>query len=124
MKKRRKPLLILLLLAFVGQGLVASALPCQLPLNIHSAEGAVDTTAMDHSAHHMPADTAKAADGNSSKSCCDTGVCAMSHCQLAATLPLSYLASSREFAPVFFRIHTATAPSGVQDSLYRPPISR
>ena len=120
MKKFRKPLLLLLVLAFTGQGLVANALPCQMPSNMQASTGAVDMTVIDHTAHHMPAGAAEAADSN----CCDLGVCTMSHCQSAVTLPLDYLASSAQFTPVFSRYDTAAAPSGVTDSLYRPPISR
>jgi len=124
MSKFRKPLLLILLLAFTGQGLVANALPCQMPLNNQANTGASDITAIDHSAHHMPAAAAQAADNNSGENCCDMGVCAMSHCQSAVTLPLDYFASSAEFTPVFSGHNTAAAPSGVNDSLYRPPISR
>ena len=124
MKKLRKPLLLLLVLAFTGQGLVANALPCQMPSNMQASTGAVDMTVMDHTAHHMPAGAAEAADSTSGENCCDLGVCTMGHCQSAVTLPLDYLASSAEFTPVFSRYDTAAAPSGVIDSLYRPPISR
>ena len=122
MKKFRKPLLLLLVLVFTGQGLVANALPCQMPLNIQATAGAADMTAMDHTAHHMQSVTDEAS--TSSENCCDMGVCTMSHCQSAVTLPLGHLASSPGFAPVFSRHTAAAAPSGVYDSLYRPPISR
>ena len=123
MKKFRKPLLVVLVLAFTGQGLVANALPCQMPLNGQAGAGASGMTAMDHSAHYMPS-TADSADSTNAENCCDMGVCAMSHCQSAVTLPLDYIASSANFTPVFSRQNIIAAPSGVSDSLYRPPISR
>jgi hypothetical protein len=124
MSKFRKPILLILLLAFTGQVIVANALPCQMPLNNQASTAASDMAAIDHSAHHMPAGAAQAADNTGGENCCDMGVCAMSHCQSAVTLPLDYFASSAEFTPVFSRHNSAATPSGVNDSLYRPPISR
>ena len=124
MRKIRKPVLLILLLAFTGQLLVANALTCQTPLNNQANPAASDMAAIDHSAHHMPAGAAQAADNTSGENCCDMGVCAMSHCQSAVTLPLDYFASSADFTPVFSRHNSAAAPSGVNDSLYRPPIFR
>jgi hypothetical protein len=123
MKKFHKPLMLLLVLAFTGQGLVANALPCQMPLNSQAGAGASDMTAVDHSAHRMPA-AAEAGAGANSENCCDMGVCTMSHCQSAVTLPVDYIASSANFTPVFSRQDTIPEPSGVNDFLYRPPISR
>ena len=123
MKTFHKSLLLLLVLAFTGQGLVANALPCQMPLNNQAGAGASDMTTIDHSAHHMPA-AAEAAGSTNAENCCDMGVCTMSHCQSVMTLPLDYIASSANFTPVFSRQNTNAEPSGHNDSLYRPPISR
>jgi hypothetical protein len=122
MKKFHTSLLLLLVLALGGQGLVANAVPCQMPSNTQTSAGAADMTGMDHTMHHMSAVAADAA--GSGDDCCESGECSMSHCQSSVMLPLSYLASRPEFAPEFSRPAGVEAPAHISDSLYRPPISR
>jgi hypothetical protein len=124
MKIFHKLLLLLLVLAFTGQGLVANALPCQMPMTGEAAAHTADMAAVDHTGHHMPMGAGEVAEGASDVSCCGAGLCAMSHCQLSSALPPDHLASSPQYAVLFPRINGSVAPVHPNDSLYRPPISR
>jgi hypothetical protein len=124
MKNFHKLLSLLLVLTFAAQGLIANAVPCQMPLNIEAMVGAVDMTAMDHATHRMPAGAADAAESTGNANCCDVGLCAIGYCQSAVALPLHHSANSPEYASVYARLSAITPAIPVNDSLYRPPIFR
>ena len=122
MRAFHKSLLLLLVFAVGGQGLLANALPCQMPPDTLAAPHADAMAGMDHTVHRMPAVAADAA--GSGDECCHSGECSMSHCQSSLVLPLSMLASRPDLSREFSRPTTARAPARIVSSLFRPPISR
>ena len=124
MKSLHKLLVLMLVLAYTGQGLLASAVHCEMPMSSDAAAGTANMAAMNHTGQSMQAMADEAAGSSSDGSCCDTNLCAMSYCQSAAALPLDLLASSRGYHEVFSHLAGPAAPTRPNDSLYRPPISR
>ena len=124
MKTFRKPLLLLLMLAFIGQGLFASAAPCQMVPANEAGSDNTSMTAMDHSGHDMSTMTVASADSAGGGSCCDAGMCSMSHCQTFAVLPLSQFNGNSNYAAGYPALAGPSAPLNPSDSLYRPPITR
>ncbi len=124
MKNFHKLLLMLLVLAFTGQGFVANALPCQMPMTRQAAADTAEMAAMDHAGHQMSMGAGEVAEGVSDGSCCAAGLCAMSHCQSSSALPVDHLVRSPQSAALFPGINRSVAPLHPNDSLYRPPISR
>lgn len=123
MKSIRKYLVVLLLLAYAGQALVAIASPCAMMTSAGTAVDRVDMPAMAHAGHQMPA-AADTMPAPSAGDCCDGGLCTMSHCQSATALPLSYFGNSPQYTSLYTLPADNAAPFHPVDSLYRPPISR
>ena len=137
MKSIRRILVLLLVLAYAGQALVASALPCTsmnmgtvvvadalvaVPDRIFpmpDTGGDADMTA--HAGHHMGAD---AATEGAPVSCCDGGLCSMSQCQSAPALPQTLSLPAHEFPVAYAATTDLSSPIHPLYSLYRPPISR
>jgi hypothetical protein len=130
MKSIRRILVLLLVLAYAGQALVASALPCT-SMNMGTAVvadvlvampdtgGDADMTA--HAGHHMSTD---AATEGAPVSCCDGGLCSMSQCQSAPALPQTLSLPAHEFPVAYAATTDFSSPIHPLYSLYRPPISR
>ncbi|MCP5130256.1 MAG: hypothetical protein H6985_11810 [Pseudomonadales bacterium] len=117
MKRIRKYLVLLLVLAYAGQALAAAGLPCAA-----MASAAKDMPSAAHAGHHMDGDSGAAA-MPSSQDCCEGGLCAMSACQAAAALPPGQFHSGPQYLAVYPRSPQATLDSQPSESLYRPPIS-
>jgi len=111
---------LLLLLAYVGQSLVALGAPCAMP-GPASAEVSVALPGMDHSGHAMgSADQADTGNGN----CCKDGLCSMSQCQSLAALPGMPDSGNVNPAIVYGDARAISSHSYISTSLLRPPISR
>jgi hypothetical protein len=120
MKRIRKSLVLLLVLAYTGQALAGLVLPCS---NMTQPGAAAVMEGMAHDGHHMPADT-DATPATSASDCCAGGVCNMSHCQLAAALPPNQIIGGRLYFARHIPAAGSASPLHPVDSLYRPPISR
>jgi len=121
MKRRRQIIALLLLLAYAGQSLAAVGAPCFMSA---SAPGDIstDVAAVDHATHHMPS-TGQANDAG--EGCCEGGgFCSMSHCQSAAALPATVVASAPHYFTGYCQVAAFSSCSNPLDSLYRPPIFR
>ncbi|MDH3991649.1 MAG: hypothetical protein OEV47_01995 [Gammaproteobacteria bacterium] len=115
MKQTRHLFVVLLLLAYSGQSLVAVGAPCFM-MSSSSQGSAVDMVGMDHSGHDM---SGQAADSG----CCDGGgFCSMSECQSAVAVPLFVPPWDVAHPISFIGAQTASAPILQSSSLYRPPI--
>ena len=125
MKSIRRFLVLLVVLAYAGQALVASALPCT-SLNMGTVVVAMPDTGGDadmaaHAGHHMKADAAT--DGVPAN-CCEGGLCTMSQCQSAPALPQTLSLPAHEFPVAYPASSDFSSPTHPLYSLYRPPISR
>jgi hypothetical protein len=117
MKQTRHLFVMLLLLAYTGQSLVAVGAPCFM-MPSSSPDSAVDTVGMDHSGHDMSGEAADSGSG-----CCDGGgFCSMSECQSAVAVPLFVPPWDTAHPISFILAQTASAPILHSSSLYRPPI--
>lgn len=130
MKSIRRFLVLLLVVAYAGQALVASALPCtsmsmgtvvvaDVLVAMPGAGGDADMVA--HAGHHMKADAAT--DGVPAN-CCEGGLCTMSQCQSAPALPQTLSLPAHEFPVAYPASSDFSSPTHPLYSLYRPPISR
>jgi len=103
---KSKILMVLLLLVFVGQVTVASAISCQTDQQNQSMM-------MDHSKHEM---------NNQAKDCCaDETSCPMSSC-ISFALPSLYAISSVAITSDVFQPPINLALNQALTSLYRTPI--
>ena len=113
-------MLLLLVLAYSGQMLAASAFSCA---DMAPAGAGLDMAGMAHAGHAMPVD-----EGTQSSApvgaCCDGGLCDMGHCHSAPALPLNHPDSSQHELAFYTGFAAASSPLRPVDSLYRPPISR
>jgi hypothetical protein len=98
----KRTLAVLLLLAFTGQAVVSVAAPCFM-MNGHAG-------------HDMSAEQ------DSASSCCDGGLCSMSHCQMAPAMPIPLFDNSPEKAFTYSAIDSVSAVISSLTTLYRPPI--
>lgn len=110
---------LLLLVAYLGQSLLAVGAPCFMSGPDTGGEFGVLADS-GHAGHHMDTvDQFEAGDSG----CCDGGFCSMSHCQSVAALPAGNvtcgMTCSAAFIPSFF----SASPNHTAASLYRPPIS-
>ena len=104
-------MVVLMLLVFVGQVTVASALPCQMDME-------EDSTMMDHSSHMM----SEQADESSTDDCCaKNSGCSMSGC-ISIALSTHFQSSKVSFASESIAHQTQLAIKQFPTSLYRPPI--
>jgi hypothetical protein len=100
-----------MLLVFIGQVTVASALPCQMDMPD-------DSVMMDHSSHMMPAQ----ADDSATDNCCaKNSSCSMSGCIFLA-LPVIFQSTKVLFASESIESPAQQAVNQFPTSLYRPPI--
>lgn len=113
-------MICLLLLAYVGQSLATVMSPCNMMAPNDATALAVDV-GMDHSGHHMSTGAVADIDAGS---CCDSGLCSMSHCQSAAALLPTLFTVGSTVAPLIIEVQNTTAPIALSGSPYRPPISR
>jgi hypothetical protein len=117
MERVRYCMMLLLLLAYVGQSIAAVGAPCAMMAPASSEINAA-MPGMDHSGHAMgSADQADA-------SCCDSGLCSMSQCQSLAALPGSLDSANVNPAIVYGGVRAISSPSSTKTPLYRPPIFR
>jgi hypothetical protein len=120
MERVRYYMTLLLLLAYVGQSLVAVGAPCAM-MAPASFEISAAMPGMDHSGHGMgSADQVDASGGN----CCDSCLCSMSQCQSQAALPGSLDSANVNPAIVYGAARAISPPSSTTTPLYRPPIFR
>ncbi len=115
MNTLRKCLLLLLVLAYAGQGYAMGTPVCA------DMAPAGEMADMAHAGHDM------ASDGEADASpddCCDGGLCGMNHCQSAPALPLTPAHSNPHFAALYNGAAETSSPLHSIDTLYRPPISR
>ena len=104
-------MVVLMLLVFIGQVTIASALPCKMDMS-------EDSVMMDHSSHIMPDQT----DEPSTDDCCaKNGGCSMSGC-ISLALPVLIQSAKVLFASESVEPQTQQAVSHFPTSLYRPPI--
>lgn len=129
MNQIRKFMTLLLLVAYIGQSLAASAVPCLVMGSANSAStselataGFIGQPAMTHAEHHM--DGSEQADTASDNSCCDGGLCSMSLCQSVAAVPQALLCAGLAYAAVYSGLAPVSSPTHLSTFLYRPPISR
>jgi hypothetical protein len=118
MKPIRQYLVMLLLLAYAGQALVATGAPCFMMAS-SSTVMSTDMPGMDHGGHMMPGpDQADTETG-----CCDgAGLCSISECQSLAAVPISLVDAAAVLSTV--RLPASPIPRFSLDTspLYRPPI--
>ena len=128
--------ILLLVLAYAGQGVAASALPCG---GISDSNDVAATTAMAdiqgiaHSGHHNMAGGKKpgisalpaTSGGGGCGHCCDAVKCAgQHHCQGAAVLPQGFLVGGNPFGSPYLAPGKFSVPGKLVARLFRPPISR
>jgi uncharacterized protein involved in copper resistance len=114
----KRTLAVLLLLAFTGQAVVSVAAPCFM-MNAPTGEMNHDMADMDHGGH---AGHDMSAEQDSASSCCDGGLCSMSHCQMAPAMPIPLFDNSPEKAFTYSAIDSVSAVISSLTTLYRPPI--
>lgn len=126
-------MICLLLVAYMGESLMAIAAPCAMMMPASPGQASVPASnggdsmpaGMEHHGHHMTMDVPAGVEIDPSVgSCCDIGLCDMSHClTVAALLPDGYVG---ELA--LARAHRDTllvfSPIDQPGFLFRPPISR
>ena len=126
MKPIKHLMLCLLLLVYAGQSVAAFGTPC-LMMGMAAGEvveaASTDTAAMSHAGHPMGA-PGQAAEAEADTSCCDGGLCSMSHCQSAAALPSTALPDGIAYVAIYSDISLPWADKPATESLYRPPIFR
>ncbi|PCI72971.1 MAG: hypothetical protein COB38_02140 [Gammaproteobacteria bacterium] len=100
-----------MLLVFIGQVTIASALPCKMDMS-------EDSVMMDHSSHMMT----DQADESSTDGCCaKNSSCSMSGC-ISLALPALFQSVKVLFASEPIEPQPQQAVSQFPTSLYRPPI--
>ena len=120
MERVRHCMMLLLLLAYVGQSIAAVGAPCAM-MAPAPAEMSVAMPGMDHSGHAMgSAEQVDASGGN----CCDSGLCSMNQCQSLAALPGSLDSANANPAIVYGAARAISSHSSTTTPLFRPPISR
>ena len=111
-------MVVLMLLVFVGQGTVASALPCQMDMQQGLSQMDHSSNMMDHSSHMMPDQAEKSPKDD----CCSkNNGCSMSGCTSLALLTF-YHSLKVLFAPESIEYQTQLNINQFPTSLYRPPI--
>lgn len=118
MKLLRQYFVLLLLLAYTGQALVATGAPCFMMAS-SSAVMSADMPGMDHSGHTMPGSEQAGAGAD----CCDgAGFCSISECQSVVAMPIALVHATA--APVSTQVtaQCVSPPSLDISPLYRPPI--
>ena len=118
MKLLRQYSVLLLLLAYTGQALVATGAPCSMMASSAAAMSS-DMPGMDHSGHTMPGSEQAGAEAD----CCDgAGFCSISECQSVVAMPISPVHATA--APVSTQVAAQhiSPPSLDISALYRPPI--
>lgn len=115
-------MIVAMLLAFVGQSVIAASITCPMPSDHSSPADMVHMNGMDHSTHSMP----EPMDANQSpEPCCDNGSCVISSCAGSSMIsaPVNALDSP-------YRISEPNAEYSLSHlnptllSLFRPPINR
>lgn len=126
MKRLNKILLLWMVLAYTGQALASTAVPCASMAPAAAADaymahdmGAGDLSA--HAGHHMPAGDMDAGAGDAG--CCDGGLCSMSQCQAAPALIATALAGTPAYAESYVQRAVHSSPTRPSYSLFKPPIS-
>ena len=118
MKLLRQYFVLLLLLAYTGQALVATGAPCFMMAS-SSAVMSADMPGMDHSGHTMPGSEQAGAEAD----CCDgAGFCSSSECQSVAAMPLTLVHAVAAPASAKVTAQRVSSPSLDTSPLYRPPI--
>jgi hypothetical protein len=123
MKRIRKALVVVLLLAYTGQLLAGVVTFCPEMAPRAAVPDGAGMSAMDHAGHAMK-EGPGSAHGDNGGGCCDGAQCDMSHCQSAPALPLDHADSSRAIVGFYSVALGTSAPLRTPDALYRPPISR
>jgi len=121
MVKRQNILALLLTLVCMCQGWAVNAMPCAAMAGGAAAGSAHDMAGMSHADHQM--DSAATHDGTGA-SCCDGGLCSMSHCQSSVALPPAHPAGSPQYLQSYADSGAPAFPPNPVYTLYRPPISR
>lgn len=105
---------ILVLLVFVGQVSVATAIPCQMDTSEQS-------TMMDHSAHMMGQPSTDSNVESMDDCCAKGGNCSMSGC-ISLAISASFNSMESHLASEKVISHIGFVPNQPSNSLYRPPI--
>jgi hypothetical protein len=112
----RTSCVLLLLLAFAGQSVVATSSPCMMMPG--PADGMPhDMSAMDHANHVMPA----AAD-TLQPDCCGEGYCSASNCQIVPGVPSPLPPASNDVKSVLSAAVLAFPVIPPLETRFRPPI--
>lgn len=117
-------MVILLVLAYTGQALASAAVPCASMAPPAAGDGHMMEHAMGaggmaaHAGHHMPAD-----ERNGAATCCEGGLCSMSHCQAVPALLTAAAAGTPAYAETYVQRALYSFPIRPSYSLFKPPIS-
>jgi hypothetical protein len=131
MNTSKQLMVLLLLLAYAGQSLAAVAMPCLMMGPAPDGSGTAantympanaDMAGMNHAGHQMKSADVTLQSGASS--CCDGGLCSMSHCQSVVALPQTQLSGGLVVQAILHDVAVVTSHSPPIDTLFRPPISR
>ena len=112
MNSLRHVIVLVLLLAYTGQSLLAVGASCAM-----NAGPTQEMAGMDHSDHH---DMAPATEGG--VSCCDGGFCSMSHCQSVAAMPQSETGDRVDCPGSWSHVFLLSSTGLTVDPFFRPPI--
>lgn len=114
MDKIRQVMLLLVLVVYTGQSLLAVGAPCSMDNGAGS-----EMSAMEHAGHHDMA-AVEASDAG----CCEGGFCSMSHCQSVAALPQAFASDRVAWVSPRSPAPDLSSPEFPLELPIRPPISR
>lgn len=112
-----------LMIAFLGQALAASALPCAM-MDSSPDQHQMTDHAMDHSTHQIDEQVdPHQSDTPPSTMCCDgPGFCSMLNCLSVAALPTAIYSAGSPTPEIPIAAALISTPHHSPDTLYRPPI--
>ena len=110
-----KTFVLLLLLAFAGQSVLAASTPC-LMMSGPADDMPHDMSAMGHAGHEMPA-----AGDAPQPDCCGGGYCSASNCEMVPGVPSPVSAALTERNFVLTAAELAPAVISPTETRFRPP---
>ena len=109
---------MLMLLAFVGQGVAAAIIPCQMDMQTSS-----DVMDLDHTGHNLKMNALDQNVDSSEIDCTLNCNCPMATC-LSALIPTSLVLNPEPVPTLKFSSTITKSIEQGPNSLYRPPITR
>lgn len=129
MNRARYLLTLLLLFAYTGQSLAAVAVPCFAMGKAGAGQADASAPTMPamaaHAGHHVDAPAQGIGNDatDTGSSCCEGGLCAMSHCQSAAALlQIAPPTEAMQYTRLYGPSAAVSSPQRTAHPLFRPPI--